>query len=134
MRRLVATAALAMVMASTPAIASAGTTTPADWDGAWASVDALDGSNQLLFVGQARSTLRFFIIDFGAAVCGGGIAIGNGATPIAGIADDRVEIVYRARCLDGSPPFTSGVIVYTLTDTLRDEIGGNITTWRHLFG
>jgi hypothetical protein len=95
--------------------------TVADFRGIWTSTDAVDGSNQVMIIGNS---LRIVLIDDSATACGGPPAIVTGRGTID---DDNLNFAFRLQCAGGGGSFTESIdFELVAPGSLVDETG---TVW-----
>ena len=106
---------------------SAGATAapPDPFVGVWTSVDAVDGSDQIVAFGGSGDTRRITLRDTDAteACATGGPAVVRGTGTVVG---DTLSGDLLVHCADGSPSFTVEVTFTHSAGTLDDGFG---TTW-----
>ncbi|MFP3907376.1 MAG: hypothetical protein ACLFWR_10125 [Acidimicrobiales bacterium] len=122
--RLVIGGLAGLVLLVPTTTASAATT----WDfvGLWTSVDAVDGSDQIMFINPGR---RIMLFDTSATACDDDApAIVTGRGTISG---DDLDATLEMRCIGGGG--LSGVDATfsydSGDDTLTDDMGGAATVW-----
>jgi hypothetical protein len=121
-RLLKLTAGVLLTLAILVPSTTAGAATTTDFAGVWTSVDAVDGSDQVMVITRGLTIVLF---DTSATVCDGAPAIVTGRGTISG---DDLNVTLRAVCLGGG-----GVTVAEATftydadsDTLTDNLGGTV--------
>lgn len=132
MIRKVATSLLAglAIVVAVPGVASAAT--PEDVDGFWTSVDAVDGSNQILVItelpGGGFGSVLFD--DDATVACGGGPALATGSGTLSG---DTLTVTYQIRCFNGTdaPAASIDYEFDSGAGTLNESSG---TVWTNVFG
>jgi hypothetical protein len=119
--RLAAATALAFVFAVPATAVSAAT--ESTFAGRWTSVDAVDGSDQVMRITRGGHVVLF---DSSATVCGAAPAVVTGRGTISG---DDLEATLRAICLGGSGGVTGANATFTYNETdgtLVDDLGGTV--------
>ena len=84
------------------------------FDGAWETIDTLDGSYWVMTINSDNSSLMMY--DFGATICGSSAEISWSfeATDILAVDDDEWEVTGDGLCVADPTPHYTGVTTFTL--------------------
>lgn len=101
----------------------AGAVTVSDIAGEWTSVDAVDGSDQVMRITPSG---RLLLVDSSATVCDGAAAVVSGRGVMTG---DDFEATLRVVCVGGGVALAGAAATFTYDeaeDTLTDSLGGTV--------